>query len=135
MKINMILGIGSDFLNQTRIAEIIHKYGQKFINRIFTEDEKTLAGKYKDPIAFYAKRFAVKEAAAKALGVGIAQGVSWLDFQTINLNSGQPILKISRVAEEILLTKLPENYKYITHVTITDDKPWVQAFVIIEAVK
>lgn len=129
----MIIGIGSDFINADRIEKAIKKFGQKFLDRIYVEHEQNKAKKYANPINFYGKRFAAKEAAVKALGTGIAEGVSWTDFWVENLESGKPILHIDGEAKKKLTEMMPENHNYHLHLTISDDNSWIQAFVIIEA--
>lgn len=129
----MIIGLGSDLMDIRRIEKTIARYGSRFTNRVFTEIEQKKSDGRKNRAASYAKRFAAKEACAKALGTGIARGVWWRDLGVINLPSGQPTMELSNAAADLLRKKIPQNHKAVIHLTITDDYPWAQAFVIIEA--
>jgi holo-[acyl-carrier protein] synthase len=117
----MILGIGTDLCNIERIAGVLERHGDRFRNRVFTE-----AGTY-------AKRWAAKEACSKALGTGLRMGISWRDMAVSNLRSGQPVMHLTGWAAERLAAITPPGHQAIVHVTLTDDHPWAQAFVIIEA--
>jgi len=131
----MIIGIGSDLTNIDRIEATLAKYGERFVHRVFTPDEQAKAAKRTDKIkgATYAKRFAAKEACAKALGTGIYRGVFFRDMGVINLPSGQPTLRLSGGALAKLKSMTPEGMTAKIHLTLTDDHPWAQAFVVIEA--
>lgn len=134
----MIIGIGSDLTNITRIEDSLKKYSQRFLERTFTPAElgelKTRERlDTKEYASAVSRRFAAKEAASKALGTGFNNGISWQDFQILHLASGQPQLHISGKAAEHLLT-LTEGKEFTTHISITDDYPWAQAFVIIETI-
>jgi holo-[acyl-carrier protein] synthase len=130
----MILGIGSDLANIDRIAAVLDRYGDRFKNRVFTELERLKAESRPRAIAAtYAKRWAAKEACSKALGTGLAMGISWKDMAVSNLRSGQPIMHVTGWAAERLAAMTPPDHHAIIHVTLTDDYPWAQAFVVIEA--
>ena len=130
----MILGIGSDLIDIRRIEKSLERYGERFIARIFTEVEKAKSERRKARAASYAKRFAAKEACSKALGSGISEGVFWRDMGVVNLPSGKPTMHLTGGAAEKLERMLPPGHRAIIHLTITDDFPLAQAFVIIEAV-
>ncbi len=129
----MILGIGSDLANIDRIAGTIDRFGDRFKNRVFTEVEQAKAERRRDTVGTYAKRWAAKEACSKALGTGLAMGISWKDMAVKNLRSGQPVMEVTGWAKERLAEMTPEGHEAIIHVTLTDDHPWAQAFVVIEA--
>ncbi|MFY9288886.1 MAG: holo-ACP synthase, partial [Alphaproteobacteria bacterium] len=125
----MIIGIGSDLIDISRIEKTVERYGARFLNRIYTDVEKAKAAKRADPIPTYAKRFAAKEACAKALGTGLNQGVFWKDMGVVNLPSGQPTMKLTGGALKRLESLIPAGKKPFIHLTITDDYPLAQAFV------
>jgi len=129
----MILGIGTDLANIDRIQKTIDRFGQRFKDRVFTPIEQNKAEKRKDIAGTYAKRWAAKEACSKALGTGLAMGISWKDMSLSNLETGQPIMKLTGWAAKKMSDMTPEGYEAIVHVTLTDDHPWAQAFVVIEA--
>ena len=129
----MILGIGTDLANIERIAATIERFGERFKTRIFTEAEQAKAERRKDVAGTYAKRWAAKEACSKALGTGLRMGISWRDMAVTNLPSGQPVMALTGWAAERLAQMTPEGHEAIVHVTLTDDHPWAQAFVVIEA--
>ena len=130
----MILGIGSDLANIDRIAGVLERHGDRFKARVFTEREQAKAESRPRAIAAtYAKRWAAKEACSKALGTGLAMGISWKDMAVTNLRSGQPVMQLTGWAAERLSAMTPAGYEAIVHVTLTDDHPWAQAFVVIEA--
>ena len=129
----MILGIGTDLANIDRIQKTIDRFGQRFKDRVFTPIEQNKAEKRKDIAGTYAKRWAAKEACSKALGTGLAMGISWKDMSVSNLETGQPIMKLTGWAAKKMSDMTPEGYEAIVHVTLTDDHPWAQAFVVIEA--
>lgn len=130
----MILGIGSDLIDIRRIEKTLERHGPRFINRIFTDAEQAKAAKRQAPAATYAKRFAAKEACSKALGTGIHRGVYFKDMGVINLPSGQPTLFLTGGAKDQLARMVPDGHRAVIHLTITDDYPMAQAFVVIEAV-
>ncbi|MTH76589.1 holo-ACP synthase [Paracoccus aestuariivivens] len=129
----MILGIGSDLANIDRIAAVLERHGDRFRKRVFTETELALAARRKLEAATLAKRWAAKEACSKALGTGLAMGISWKDMAVRNLRSGQPTMELTGWAAERLKAMTPPGHRTRVHVTLTDDHPWAQAFVIIEA--
>lgn len=130
----MILGIGSDLVDIRRIERTLERHGDRFIARIFTETEKTKAARSGLPAATYAKRFAAKEACAKALGTGINRGVFFRDMGVVNLSSGQPSLQLTGGAKERLSSLASGDKNVRIHLSMTDDYPMAQAFVVIEAV-
>jgi len=129
----MILGIGSDLANIERIQRVLDRHGDRFKNRVFTEVEQAKANRRRDQAGTYAKRWAAKEACSKALGTGLAMGISWKDMAVANLETGQPVMDVTGWAKERLAKMTPEGHEAIIHVTLTDDHPWAQAFVVIEA--
>ena len=129
----MILGIGTDLVDIRRIEKSIARHGERFTTRVFTEVERARAESRPHPIAAYAKRFAAKEACCKALGSGISEGVFWTDMSVVNLPNGRPTFELSGGAADKLKQMLPEGHRAVVHLTITDDHPWAQAFVVIEA--
>ena len=129
----MILGIGTDLCNIERIAGVLERHGDRFRNRVFTPTELAKAARRKDEAGTLAKRWAAKEACSKALGTGLAMGISWKDMAVTNLRSGQPVMQLTGWAAERLSAMTPAGYEAIVHVTLTDDHPWAQAFVVIEA--
>ncbi len=129
----MILGIGTDLANIDRIAGVLDRHGDRFRNRVFTDVEQAKAERRKDVVGTYAKRWAAKEACSKALGTGLRMGISWKDMSVSNLKTGQPIMHLTGWAKSRLDEMTPEGYQAVVHVTLTDDHPWAQAFVVIEA--
>ena len=129
----MILGIGSDISDARRIAKVLERHGDRFIDRVFTPVERAKAEKRRNRIETYAKRFAAKEACAKALGTGLRHGVFWRDMGVVNLPSGQPTMRLTGGAAERLKAILPPGVEAFIHLTITDETPLAQAFVVIEA--
>ncbi|CAN7444993.1 holo-ACP synthase [Mesorhizobium amorphae] len=129
----MIIGIGSDLIDIRRIEKSLERHGQRFIQRIYTEVEQARSEARHGRAASYAKRFAAKEACAKALGTGMAQGVFWRDMGVVNLASGKPTMALTGGAAARLDKILPAGHRAAIHLTITDDFPLAQAFVIIEA--
>ncbi|MEZ5913661.1 MAG: holo-ACP synthase [Paracoccaceae bacterium] len=130
----MILGIGTDLANIERIERVLDRFGDRFRNRVFTEVEQRKAERRRDTAGTYAKRWAAKEACSKALGTGLRMGISWKDMAVSNLRSGQPVMHLTGWAKERLDAMTPAGHDAIVHVTLTDDHPWAQAFVVIEAV-
>jgi holo-[acyl-carrier protein] synthase len=129
----MILGIGTDLCNIERIERTLARFGDRFRNRVFTATEQRRAERRKDVAGTYAKRWAAKEACSKALGTGLRMGISWKDMAVTNLRSGQPVMQVTGWAAERLVLMTPEGYEAVIHVSLTDDHPWAQAFVVIEA--
>lgn len=130
----MILGLGSDLIDIRRIEKSLERHGQRFIARLFTETEQRKSEGRKQRAASYAKRFAAKEACAKALGTGLSQGVFWRDMGVANLPTGKPTMVLTGGALARLTQMTPSGRSASIHLTITDDYPLAQAFVIIEAV-
>lgn len=130
----MILGIGSDITDVRRIAKVIERHGDRFLDRIFTPAERKRAESRKNRIETYAKRFAAKEACAKALGTGLGAGVWWRDMGVVNLSSGRPTMQLTGGALARLKAMTPAGYEARIDLTITDEGPMAQAFVIISAV-
>jgi holo-[acyl-carrier protein] synthase len=129
-----LIGLGSDLCNIERIASSIDRFGDRFINRIFTDIEQAKANRRElTRAATYAKRFAAKEACAKALGTGFRHGVFWRDMGVVNLASGQPTLQLAGGAAARLAQITPAGHKAAIHLTMTDDHPWAQAIVLITA--
>lgn len=130
----MILGIGSDLCDIRRIENSLARYGTRFTHRIFTEGERTKSEGRAARAPSYARRFAAKEACAKALGTGLSRGVFWRDMEVVNLPGGRPTLHLTGGAAARLTAMTPPGHAARIHVTLTDDPPMAQAFVIIEAV-
>ena len=130
----MIIGLGSDLIDIRRIEKTLERFGPRFIERIFTEVEQTKSEGRKNRAASYAKRFAAKEACAKALGTGFRKNVFWRDMGVVNLRSGKPTMALSGGALERLQAITPAGMKAQIDLTITDDFPLAQAIVIISAV-
>ena len=129
----MIIGIGSDLADIRRIARTLERFGDRFVQRCFTEVEQAKSEKRRHRAASYAKRWAAKEACSKALGTGLRMGVAWREMGVVNLPSGQPVMHVTGWAAERLREMTPAGHEAIIHVTLTDDHPWAQAFVVIEA--
>ena len=129
----MIIGLGSDLIDIRRIEKSLERHGERFISRIFTDVEQQKSDRRKNRAASYAKRFAAKEACCKALGTGISNGVYWRDMGVVNDKNGKPTMKLTNGAAKRLAEIIPSGYEPHVHVTITDDFPLAQAFVIIEA--
>jgi holo-[acyl-carrier protein] synthase len=129
----MIIGIGSDLIDIRRVEKSLERFGARFTERCFTEIERAKSDGRKNRAASYAKRFAAKEACSKALGTGLAQGVFWKDMGVVNLPGGKPTMRLTGGALERLAQMLPAGHEARIHITITDDFPLAQAFVIIEA--
>jgi holo-[acyl-carrier protein] synthase len=129
----VILGIGSDLSDIRRIQASLDRFGDRFRNRCFTEIERRRSEAKPDAAASYAKRFAAKEACAKALGTGLRRGVFWRDMGVVNLRSGQPTLALTGGAADRLAELTPQGHRAVIHLSMTDDHPYAQAFVIIEA--
>jgi len=130
----LIVGIGSDLCDIRRIEKTLERFGARFTDRIFTEVERARSERKADRASSYAKRFAAKEACAKALGTGLSRGVFWRDMGVANLRSGQPTMALTGGAAKRLAELTPAGMKSLIHLSLTDDHPYAQAFVIIEAV-
>jgi holo-[acyl-carrier protein] synthase len=129
----MIIGLGSDLSDIRRIENSLERFGERFVQRVFTETERKRSERRAGRAASYAKRFAAKEACAKALGTGIRQGVYWRDMGVANLPSGKPTMVLTGGALARLRAITPEGHTAVIHLSLTDDHPYAQAFVIIEA--
>lgn len=130
----MIIGIGNDLCNIERIEQTLARFGERFETRVFTETEIALARRRRRMAETYAKRFAAKEACAKALGTGVPRrGVYWRDLGVVNLPTGKPTLALTGGAAKRLEALTPAGHEVFIHLTITDDHPWAEAHVIIEA--
>jgi holo-[acyl-carrier protein] synthase len=129
----MILGIGSDITDVRRIEKVIARHGDRFLLRVFTEVERKKAARRTKQVETYAKRFAAKEACAKALGTGMRAGVFWRDMGVVNLPSGRPTLKLTNGALKRLQAITPPGCEARIDLTITDEGPLAQAFVVISA--
>ncbi len=129
----MILGLGSDLSDIRRIQASLDRFGDRFRERIFTELERARSERKADAAASYAKRFAAKEACAKALGTGMRRGVFWRDMGVVNMRSGQPTMQLTGGALARLQEMTPPGMRAVIHLSLTDDHPYAQAFVIIEA--
>ncbi|MCJ2183173.1 holo-ACP synthase [Novosphingobium sp. 1949] len=130
----MIIGLGSDLCNIERIANSLETYGERFLARVFTEAERARAARRPHTVAgTLAKRFAAKEAFSKAVGTGFKQGVFMKDIGVVNAPSGAPTLALTGGAKDRLDAMVPAGHKAVVHLTLTDDHPWAQAFVVIEA--
>ena len=130
----MILGIGTDLANIERIAGTLERFGDRFRKRVFTAEEQRKAERRADTPGTYAKRWAAKEACSKALGTGLRMGIAWKDMSVANLKSGQPVMRVTGWAAQRLAEMTPEGHEAVIHVSLTDDHPWAQAVVLIEAV-
>ena len=130
----MIIGLGNDVIDIRRVERTIERYGERFLARVFTETERLKSDNRAGRAASYAKRFAAKEACAKALGTGFRQGVFWRDMGVVNLPSGRPTLQLTGGAARALERLTPEGHEVRIDLSITDDFPTAQAIVIISAV-
>jgi len=130
----VIIGIGSDLCDIRRIQGTLDRFGDRFVQRIFTDVERQRSERKNDRAASYAKRFAAKEACSKALGTGMHQGVAWRDMGVINLRSGKPTMALTGGAAARLAQLVPDGHTAVIHLSLTDEIPIAQAFVIIEAV-
>ncbi len=129
----MIIGIGSDLIDIRRVEKTLLRFGERFTRRCFTEVERAKSDRRANRAASYAKRFAAKEACSKALGSGIAMGVAWRDLGVVNLPSGKPTMALTGWAEKRLAALTPAGFVARIDLTITDDYPLAQAFVVISA--
>lgn len=130
----MIIGLGNDLIDIRRIERTLERYGDRFIDRVFTPVEKAKSERRRARAASYAKRFAAKEACAKALGTGFRRGVFWRDLGVVNLASGKPTMLLTGGAATRLAELTPEGQDVQIDLTITDDWPLAQAFVLISAI-
>ena len=130
----MIVGLGSDLCDARRIAKTIERHGERFLGRIFTPIERAKADRRKNRVETYAKRFAAKEACAKALGTGLSHGVFWRDMGVVNLPGGKPTLRLTGGAQARLQSMIPAGHEARIELSMTDEGPLTQAIVIIHAV-
>ncbi len=129
----MIIGIGADLADIRRIAGTLERHGERFTHRVFTDTERERSDRKPHRAASYAKRWAAKEACSKALGSGVRMGVAWREMGVVNLPSGQPTLHLEGGAQARLDKLTPPGWTAYIHLTMTDDDPYAQAFVVIEA--
>ncbi|MEL6775335.1 MAG: holo-ACP synthase [Pseudomonadota bacterium] len=129
----MILGVGTDLARIDRIEGTLERFGERFVKRVFTEIERERSERRRERVASYAKRWAAKEACSKALGTGLRMGINWREMEVVNLETGQPTMRLHGGAADRLSKMLPAGHEARLHVTITDDHPFAQAFVVIEA--
>jgi holo-[acyl-carrier protein] synthase len=129
----MILGVGSDLIDIRRIERTIERFGDRFLNRVFTENERRKSDGRLERVASYAKRYAAKEACSKALGTGFRRGVFWRDMGVENLRSGKPTLRLTGGAAARLSEMTPPGMVVQIDLTMTDEPPMAQAMVIISA--
>jgi holo-[acyl-carrier protein] synthase len=130
----MILGLGSDITDVRRVAKVMERHGERFLARVFTDIERAKADRRKNRAETYAKRFAAKEACAKALGTGIRSGVWWRDMGVVNMPSGRPTMLLTGGAKKRLDALTPRGHRAQIDITITDEGPMAVAFVVISAV-
>ena len=130
----MIIGLGSDLIDIRRIERTIKRFGERFLNRIFTDVERAKSDARKERVASYAKRFAAKEACSKALGTGFRRGVYWRDMGVVNLASGRPTMRLTGGAARRLQELTPNGMRAKIDVSLTDEPPMAQAIVIISGV-
>lgn len=129
----MIIGLGSDLIDIRRIARTIDRFGERFLARVFTETEREKSERRSNRIESYAKRFAAKEACAKALGTGFRRGVYWRDMGVVNMASGKPTMALTGGAKKRLMDIVPEGKEAMIEVSLTDEPPMAQAIVVISA--
>ncbi len=129
----MIIGLGSDLCDIRRVEQTLERFGDRFVERCFTPVEQRKSERRANRAASYAKRFAAKEACAKALGTGLSAGVFWRDMGVVNLPSGQPTMSLTGGAAARLASLVPAGHRPVIHVTLTDEYPLAQAYVLIEA--
>ena len=130
----MIVGIGSDLCDIRRLSAVLERHGERFAARCFTDVERQKAERRADRAGTYAKRFAAKEACTKALGTGLRAGVFWRDMGVVNRPSGQPTMRLTGGALLRLQSIVPAGHEAVIHLSLTDEHPYAQAFVVIEAV-
>jgi holo-[acyl-carrier protein] synthase len=133
----VILGIGTDLANIERVQGVLDRFGDRFRDRVYTPTEQRVARRRArtdwGEASTYAKRWAAKEACSKALGTGLRMGIAWKDMAVVNLPTGQPVMRVTGWAADRLATMTPAGHEATIHVSLTDDHPWAQAFVVIEA--
>ena len=129
----MILGIGSDLCDIQRIERSLGRFGERFTHRLFTAGERARCERRAAAAPSYARRFAAKEACSKALGTGMRRGVFWRDMEVVNLPGGRPTMRLTGGSLSHLRAMTPPGHEAVVHVSLTDDPPMAQAFVVIEA--
>jgi holo-[acyl-carrier protein] synthase len=129
----VIIGLGSDLTDIRRIEQTLERFGERFVARVFTETERARSERRAGRAGSYAKRFAAKEACAKALGTGMRRGVFWKDMGVVNARSGEPTMHLTGGAAARLAELTPPGHVCAVRLTLTDEYPYAQAFVIIEA--
>ncbi|MDB5562671.1 MAG: 4-phosphopantetheinyl transferase [Hyphomicrobiales bacterium] len=129
----MIIGLGNDLCDISRVEKTLARYGERFTQRCFTEIERHKSDRRAQRAASYAKRYAANEACSNALGTGLSYGVNWRDMGVVNLPSGKPTMRLTNGAARVLASLVPKGHQPHIHLTITDDGGMAQAFVIIEA--
>ena len=129
----MILGVGTDLCSIERVERTLLRFGDRFRHRVYTPIELARAARRPHEAATLAKRWAAKEACSKALGTGLRMGIAWRDMAVSNLPTGQPVMAVTGWAERRLRAMTPPGHRAVVHVTLTDDHPWAQAFVVVEA--
>ncbi len=130
----MIIGIGNDIIDIRRVERTLDRFGERFVQRIFTDTERARSERRAGRVESYAKRFAAKEACSKALGTGFRRGVFWRDMGVVNLPSGKPTMELKGGAAKRLAELVPDGMAAQIDLTITDEPPIAQAFVIISAI-
>ncbi len=130
----MIIGIGSDLTDIRRIEQTLERFGERFIERVFTDIERARSERRAGRVGSYAKRFAAKEACAKALGTGMRRGVFWKDMGVVNARTGEPTMVLTGGAAARLAELTPPGYASAVRLSLTDEHPYAQAFVVIEAI-
>ena len=128
-----IVATGTEIVETVRIAKMIETHGEQFLERVYTPNEIEYCMRTPNAAQYFATRWAAKEACSKALGTGLRMGIAWKDMAVSNLRTGQPVMHVTGWAAERLKEMTPEGHEAIIHVTLTDDHPWAQAFVLIEA--
>ncbi len=128
----MIIGIGSDIVDIRRIARMLERHGERFLHRVYAQAERETAAGYVDPAPYLARRFAAKEAVAKALGTGFRQGVGWTDIAIESDDLGAPTVRLSGRAAERLQAITPAGHEALLHLSISDEPPYALAFAVIE---
>ena len=129
----MIIGTGTDLANIDRINKVLIRHGDRFRDRVFTKLEQAKASRRKNEAGTLAKRWAAKEACSKALGTGLRMGISWKDMAVSNIDTGQPMMRLTGWAKKRLEELTPAGHFATLHVSLTDDHPWAHAIVIIDA--
>ncbi len=130
----MIIGVGIDLVDMRRIERLLKNFGERFIQKIFTKEERAYAASSSRSLHIYANRFAAKEAAVKALGTGMREGIGWQDVEVLRTSSGAPLLYFHGKAYEALLSRIPQGFTGCLHVSVSDEPPYSTAMVILSAI-